>query len=383
MPIYATMIDNTPPCSIVPPLSITIPSDDNENDNRSGLTGLCDDGDGDNSHHVSDVDRTIIDTTTHMKENKQKKDHIELQQQIIQQKKLLVEKQEFLCLRLQIAKQKKMLNLLSSKLTKSQVENETLKVEKSSLIDELSLARDTIERDANADVEEQSTSLHGRFSLRGVSTSSNNGESSIQILLDRNARLSADNARLQVSQDGIRKSLQSHIKFTQSISRADKEAIADLQRDNEALRQIMRQQSKRDYSAQNSVKDSESSEDTSKTSSASHYTSDENKDKRGTPSDSQLRLMKHDDMKIDVTRSAPKHNTTLGILGNTSNPTDRCINAVHGDTKENEVNNQNRGAGRTIPHRKSESDKLLVDFGESQRLQSAVRKWCSLKNVTK
>mmetsp|Transcript_10586 Transcript_10586/g.23108 ORF Transcript_10586/g.23108 Transcript_10586/m.23108 type:complete len:347 (-) Transcript_10586:158-1198(-) len=346
MPIYATMIDTAPPCSTIPPLSITIPSNGHKNNNQSGLTGLCDDGDDDNSHHDSDI--AVIGTTTNMKENKQKKDHIELQQQVIQQKKLLVEKQELLCLRLQITKQKKMLNLLSCKLTKSQIENETLKVEKASLIDELSLARDAIERDVNANVEEQSTSLHGRFSLRGGGTNNNNGESSLQILLDRNARLLADNAHLQLSQDGIRKSLQSHIKFTQAISRADKEVIADLQRENDALRQIMQQQQrKHNDSADNSVKDSESSEVTSKTSLASHYTSGENEEKRK------------------------------------SNTTDKCIKAVHEDTKENEVDNQNRVVGRAAPHRTSESEKLLVDFGESQRLQSAVRKWCSLKNVTK
>ena len=80
-----------------------------------------------------------------------------------------------------------MLHLLSSKLTKSQVKNESLKVEKASLVDELALARDTIERDIvvavnNDDVEEQSTSLYGRFSLRGVGNNNSNNSGSIRLL---------------------------------------------------------------------------------------------------------------------------------------------------------------------------------------------------------
>lgn len=401
-----------------PPLSINIPSsDDQENDNRSGLIEPYDDNDdGDDdvnsqnnegefdriiammdpqfkiddqkpSLSSSGISNQIVIATAPIKEKKQVLYRIELKQNIVHQKKLLAEKQELLHLKLQISKHKKMLHLLSSKLTKSQVKNESLKVEKASLVDELALARDTIERDVvvavnNDDVEEQSTSLYGRFSLRGVGNNNSNnygGGGSMQMLLDRNARLMSENARLQASQDDIRKSFQSHIKFTQSISRADKEAIADLKRENGVLRKSLRQQQQQQrqqkvvvpYSAaRNSVQLFES-EDTSKTDlTADDDTSDENQDDND---------------------SALKHTIKLCSLGDSKHNTkykgikidDKDIKEEDGKIdidKKDRVRVENAVApdnGRRM------SEKLLVDFGVCRRRsRGAGRRWCSLSNVT-
>jgi len=412
MPIYATMIDT-------PPLSITIPSSDDQEDvNRSGLTGPCDDNDDDHDgvnsqNHEGKFDRTIamidpqfkfkiddqqprlsssgisneiVIATAPIKEKKQVvQDRIELKQNIVHQKKLLAEKQELLHLKLQIAKHKKMLHLLSTKLTKSQVENESLKVEKVSLVNELSLARDVIERDVvvavnNDDVEEQSTSMYGRFSLRGVGDNNNTNYGrggSMQMLLDRNARLMAENARLQVSQDDVRKSFRSHIKFTRSISRADKEAVADLKRENGTLRKSLRQQQQQqrhphkvvvNYSAaRNSVQLSEN-EDTSKTDlTADDNTSDENQDDNDSAVKHTIKLCvlcdskhntKYKDIKIDD-KDIKEEDGRIDI------------DKKNRDLVENDVAPNN---GRRM------LEELLVDFGECRRRpRGTVQRWCSLK----
>lgn len=148
---------------------------------------------------------------------------------------------ELIELKLQIATQNEDLGLLSSKLRRREVEIEAIKAEKTSLIDELARARSA--------KEEQSTSTSSsdilrivpkRFSLRGFGAGVNDTAASPQTLTQANAKLRAENSRLQISADGMHQSFQSHITCSQRSSRADKETIESLQRQNEVLRQQLK-----------------------------------------------------------------------------------------------------------------------------------------------
>lgn len=110
-----------------------------------------------------------------------------------------------------VATQKEKLDILSTKLRQSNAEKDVLKAEKASLIDELTLAREEVDECQQP----QSTSKKGfarRLSLPGF-TSGGNGGGSMKMLLDTNAKLMTENARLQVSEGSIRKSFQSHVRY--------------------------------------------------------------------------------------------------------------------------------------------------------------------------
>ena len=135
--------------------------------------------------------------------------------------------QELIDLKLQVAKQREQIDILSSKLSTSQVVNEVAKAENATLVDEITQARDFIE----------TNSISKRFnpfsSIKSAPPVNNGG--SMQMLIDTNTRLTIDNSRLEASVDAIRNSFQGYIKFVQRSSRADKESIDLLARENEEL----------------------------------------------------------------------------------------------------------------------------------------------------
>jgi len=94
------------------------------------------------------------------------------------------EKQELLDLKLQIARQQEKLDILSSKLSKCEVENEALKAEKAVLVDELALAHGATQE------QPQLITRRRQFSKAGDSGGS------MQLLIDTNSKLVMDNARL-------------------------------------------------------------------------------------------------------------------------------------------------------------------------------------------
>lgn len=107
------------------------------------------------------------------------------------------------------AKQKEKLDILSTTLRQSNAEKDVLKAEKASLIDELALARETDESQSNSSSKKGFTR---RLSIPGFTSGGNRG-GSMQMLLDTNAKLMNENARLQVSEESIRKSFQSHVRY--------------------------------------------------------------------------------------------------------------------------------------------------------------------------
>lgn len=184
-------------------------------------------------------------------------------------------KQELLDLKLQIVRQQKKLNTLSSKLSQYKIENEALKVEKEILVDELANAH-------GATHEQPITTRRGWFSRAG-----DNG-GSMQMLIDINSKLMMDNARLQVMVDALRKSFQSYIKDSRRGSDKDKQTIHTLRR--------------------LSV-----SECTAKTSLASSFTVD-NENQEDTPLDSTSQHSIQDDILKNSLRSIPEKELSVPSL---------------------------------------------------------------------
>ena len=122
----------------------------------------------------------------------------------------------------------KNLSTQSCELRQSQAENEALKAEKTYLIDELEIARD-------ANEERSFSSLTWGFSMQGfgIGVGVNVNGGSMQMLLDTNAKVMTENTRLQVTDDIFWKSFQSHTRFSLRSSRADREMIETLRRENE------------------------------------------------------------------------------------------------------------------------------------------------------
>mmetsp|Transcript_6656 Transcript_6656/g.12813 ORF Transcript_6656/g.12813 Transcript_6656/m.12813 type:complete len:290 (-) Transcript_6656:11-880(-) len=118
-------------------------------------------------------------------------------------------RKQILHLERKVAKQKEKLDILSTKLRQSNAEKDVLKAEKASLIDELALAREADESQSNASSKKGFTR---RLSLPAFTSGGNCG-GSMQMLLDTNAKLMTENARLQVSEESIRKSFQSHVRY--------------------------------------------------------------------------------------------------------------------------------------------------------------------------
>ena len=116
-----------------------------------------------------------------------------------------------ICCVSRIAKQQEKIDLLSSKLSKYQVENETLKAENATLIDELV---STTSKEKTA----------ARISI-----------SSKKVPLDTKEKLKNEIATLQVLDKVTKKSFQTFIKDNQRSRRQDKQTITKLQQENDAL----------------------------------------------------------------------------------------------------------------------------------------------------
>jgi hypothetical protein len=138
---------------------------------------------------------------------------------------------ELIKLKLQIARQQEHVDIIASKLSKCEVENEVLQSEKATLVDEL--ARETHELPP--------TAPRGGGWLFSKSSSANN-LGSMQMLVDNNAKLMMENARVQVLVDIMRKSFQTYIKDSRRTSERDQQTIKALQQENELLQQQQQQQ---------------------------------------------------------------------------------------------------------------------------------------------
>lgn len=130
------------------------------------------------------------------------------------------ERRELLELRMQIIRQQEKLDILSSKLSQSGDENEALRAEKKVLVNELHA------------IQEKSISTPSCC----FSNTDNDGESMLTSA-PTNAKLMADNSRLQVVTNVLRKSFQSHIKESRIKCDKDKKTIETLQREIELLKQ--------------------------------------------------------------------------------------------------------------------------------------------------
>jgi len=258
--------------------------------------------------------------------------------------------QELVRLKLQVAQQKEMLDLLSSKLSQSQVENKALEVEKILLSDELALARCAMAKRPTLPVKRQSPPL-------GIMTLTNSNEGSMQMLSDTNAKLVAENARLQAVFDFMQKSFQSHIKLSQKISRADKQTIKTLYQKNALQGQKLSvlKHAKLDMS-----------ECTAETSLESDDMAYEIQDSLNATDDSQLPFIEKDAIAVSSPNSTPCPCSKLHIPSEDTTTSKNIVKQTNGRlsvpiiTKETE-NCFTKGAVNRKP------EELLVDFGETRR----------------
>jgi hypothetical protein len=121
----------------------------------------------------------------------------------------LADQQEIIKFKLQFARQQEMLDNLSLKLSKCEVEIDALKTENAVLIDERALAAAPPVRSK------------GWFS-------SSECRGSMQMLISVNAKYMTDNSRLQVERDVLRASFRSYVKDSHRI-------VTALQKENDAL----------------------------------------------------------------------------------------------------------------------------------------------------
>lgn len=121
---------------------------------------------------------------------------------------------------------KEKLDILSSRLIQCETENEVLQAEKAVLVDEMALSQQQRQQSSSS----QPTMRRSWFSTKaGVGDMNING-GSMQLLVDTNARLMLDNAKLEVMVDAIRKSFESYIKDSRRNSAENKAKIKSLLR---------------------------------------------------------------------------------------------------------------------------------------------------------
>ena len=349
-------MDDSPTCSVC------FPYCDQENDDRSQLTWPCGCDDYSKEEGNSSDGIQILDGS-HSSQIYQPSSSSRRDQSLVDTVPLMEnQQQELIDLKLQIAKQKEELDILSLRLSQYEVENEAIKAEKTCLIDELALSTNAIE-------ERSVSPATRRFSRRGFGTEPNaNAGGSMQMLLDKNARLMTDNSRLQVSVTGMQKSFQSYIKVCLRSSRANKETIETLQQENEVMRQQL------DLS-EGKPKLSES-RDTIDTNLESDDATDENQDNMNTHIDSPPSLMKQD-MKVNSSHSTPKHENKLVIADDNCTIEGEDIESDGKIAEGTKVEKKNKEVvEEATPNKRS--GELLVDFGESRRSRSMARRWHSL-----
>lgn len=125
------------------------------------------------------------------------------------------EKRDMFDLKIQLARQQEKLESLSSKLRQCEVENESLEAEKAALVDELALA---IEKQTPTKREERPT----------FESEINDNAGPIRLLVDYNAALTMENARLQAIVDVTRKSLKAHVQESRRRRDEDEKTIEAL-----------------------------------------------------------------------------------------------------------------------------------------------------------
>eukprot|EP00585_Thalassiosira_rotula_P010378 CAMPEP_0196148886 /NCGR_PEP_ID=MMETSP0910-20130528/28629_1 /TAXON_ID=49265 /ORGANISM="Thalassiosira rotula, Strain GSO102" /LENGTH=360 /DNA_ID=CAMNT_0041411683 /DNA_START=53 /DNA_END=1135 /DNA_ORIENTATION=+ len=293
------------------------------------------------------------------------------------------QKHEHLELKLQIARQQEKLDILSSKLSQMEVENEALKSEKAGLVDELILAH-----------QKQPISIH---ELSSGEANANAGP--IKLLIDVNANLMKENARLHAVADITRKSFQTHIKDSRISSDKKKKTIEMLQREVRVLRRA------------SCARKSALSERTAKTSLRSSFTGSviedlsvdsspkknflepgpEEEIKFSTSGDDwvikreEIEAADYDSIRKRVTRRKSvdcmlNKKTKQTFVDESARNCDKSggieVNETH---RPRPVDRRHTITGE-ISGRRSEdkSEGLLVDFGETPKPQSIYKRWSSL-----
>ena len=122
--------------------------------------------------------------------------------------------QELIELKLQLAQQKEKVDKISSQLKACQAENDVLKIENKSLLDQLAPNRKE-EQILRPSSSRWFSTRRVRDTTRDTTTpGSATGGGSMQMLLDANSKLMVDNARLQSENVNVRKCFQSYIMGT-------------------------------------------------------------------------------------------------------------------------------------------------------------------------
>jgi len=134
-------------------------------------------------------------------------------------------RQDNLELKLQMVRQKQEIDLLSSRLRQCKVENEALHAENAVLVDKLVFSA---QEPPNPEL---------RWSSKGRARSDSGG--SMQLLIDKNAKLMTDNNRLQVTAGVVHKSFQNFIKDSQRSKDEDRQTMQALQQENEQLKECL------------------------------------------------------------------------------------------------------------------------------------------------
>lgn len=288
----------------------------------------------------------------------------------------LPEKQELLKLQLQISRQQEKIDILSSKLSECETENEVLKAENKALLDALPLA-----------AQEETTK---RAELPLLEANGNNDNAGpLKMLVDLNANLTTENARLQAIVGITRKSFKSHINESRLYSNKCKQTIKDLQRGNGEL-----PQQRGPPCACKLFKRSLSSH-TAETSLRSSFTQSIMED---WPLDLSLQGDSEESAEGDEIEAA--NNSRIVAKRATRRKTMDCIlseetkqaffvNESAEDETEDVRANETRRPTRAMVRRHSvqectdnrKVDDLLVDFGETRRPRSAAKRWSSFKSL--
>ena len=292
-----------------PPSIIFFSVEDNDNieiDDHSELTEpLYHDDDDELYHHAQDA---AEDTPTAITTNNQ----------------------ELIELKLQLAQQKEKVDKISSQLKACQAENDVLKIENKSLLDQLAPNR-----------KEEQILLRPSSSSRWFSTrrvrdttttpGSATGGGSMQMLLDANSKLMVDNARLQSENVNVRNCFQSYIMGTRKKTK---------QKENK-----------------NNIKYTSCKKSSSRSEASTATTS--------------LNSSSYDDIEVE---SIEKQKEELHIDDDALISRRHTMTVVPTDIKKNIAKVAAKTSSSSSSYTSSNGEELLVEFGET----TYCRKWQSL-----
>ncbi|KAL7529745.1 hypothetical protein ACHAWF_003098 [Thalassiosira exigua] len=146
--------------------------------------------------------------------------------------------EEILNLRRQLEKQQEKLDRVSSKLRRSEAEGEVREAERLALLSELARAK---QQQQESPPDEKKHRGGGEWFPKHGKNGGAAGGGSMQMLIDANSKLMADNARLSVSVDVMRKSFRSFVEDARKTSHDEKKAVKALRWENETLREKLRE----------------------------------------------------------------------------------------------------------------------------------------------